>query len=390
VPELTAADIVLLVDGYGLLRAEFESLEAPLVTLITRGPSHGVHVVAAMTRWSDLKVAHQSLFGNRIELRLGESGDSIIDRKLAHVITPDTPGRALTDSKMLAQVALPVLDVVDDDEIGAELDQLAARVATSWNGPAASPIRLLPTHIDPNVLPGPQEEPGAVPIGIRQDTMEPAFWDLLDTDQHLIAFADSKSGKSTLLRTIATGLDARFTEDQLAIAVLDFRGHVIPVLPTETWAAPARTLAQARTAIASIVAELEKRPTMPAELRERAPRIVILVDDHDILSAGGNDPLAPLLPHLPAARDLDLHVVITRPVAGFSRAMYSPILQALRDTGAALFVMNGDRNEGTIVGRVSPEQQPPGRGRYIRRGTPPYIVQTAETPPVPHPDARKP
>jgi S-DNA-T family DNA segregation ATPase FtsK/SpoIIIE len=379
IPELPAADVIVLVDGYGHIRADFPDLENQIVDLITRGPAHGIHVITTMTRWSELKVAHQTLFGTRIELRLGDAGESIIDRKLAATITPETPGRALVESKQLAQVALPVLDLVDDEEIGLELDALATRVATSWGGPSAAPIRLLPTHLDPAELPDELDAPDLVPLGIRQDTMEPEYWDLLDADQHLIVLADSKSGKSTLLRTIAAGLAARYTEDELAIALLDTRGHVAPILPSETWAANARTLAQARGTIMSIATELDKRPAMDPDIRRKAPRIVVLVDDHDILSAGGNDPLAPLLPHLPGARDLDLHLVITRPVAGAGRALYNPVLQTIRDTGAATLLMNGDRTEGPIIGRTYPEQQPPGRGRYIRRGTKPFILQTAQT-----------
>ncbi len=379
IPELPAADVIVLIDGYGHLRADFTDLEQLVVDLITRGPGHGIHIITAMTRWNELKMAHQTLFGTRIELRLGEPSESIIDRKLAATLTPKSPGQALTGDKLLAQVALPTLDLVDDQEIGTELDALAEQVAASWDGPSAAPIRLLPTHLDPAMLPDEFEAPDAVPLGIRQDTMDSEYWDLLDTDQHLIVLGDSKAGKSTLLRTIAKGLAARYDEDELAIALLDTRGHVAPILPQETWAANARTLAHARGTINSITTQLEQRPTMDPDTRKRAPRIVVLVDDHDILAAGGLDPLAPLLPHLPGARDLDLHLVITRPVAGSGRALYTPVLQTIRDTGAAVLLMNGDRAEGQIIGRTYPEQQPPGRGRYHRRGTKPFILQTAQT-----------
>ena len=112
----------------------------------------------------------------------------------------------------------------------------------------------------------------------------------------------------------------------------------------------------------------------------RPPEVVLLIDDHDIISAGGSEPLAPLIPHLPAARDLGLHVVVTRPVAGATRALYSSFLQSVRDTGGAVLLMSGDRSEGQILPRITPEHMPPGRGRYIRRGEQPYIVQVADTP----------
>jgi S-DNA-T family DNA segregation ATPase FtsK/SpoIIIE len=124
--------------------------------------------------------------------------------------------------------------------------------------------------------------------------------------------------------------------------------------------------------------ELEKRPGRDAAARAREPWIVVLVGDHDIVAAGGADPLEPLLPYLPSARDLHLHLVICRPVAGAARALYTAVLQTTRDTGAATLLMSGDRTEGQLAGRVHAERFASGRGRYVRSGAPPYVVQVAQ------------
>lgn len=84
-----------------------------------------------------------------------------------------------------------------------------------------------------------------------------------------------------------------------------------------------------------------------------------------------------LLPSLPSARDLHLHLVVTRPVAGAARALYTAVLQTTRDTGAATLIMSGDRTEGQLVGRVHAERFAVGRGRYVRRGAAPFVVQVA-------------
>ncbi|MFS0701950.1 type VII secretion protein EccCa [Cellulomonas sp. 179-A 4D5 NHS] len=380
VPELDAADVVLLVDGYGQIRQDFEELEGAFVDLMLRAAGFGIHLVLGMTRWSELRMGHQALVGTRVELRLNDPAESSIDRKLSSTISVDTPGRVLLDSKNFAHVALPVLDVVPDEAVGDELEALARRTAQSWSGPAAAPIRLLPLHVDPAELPDAFDEPDVVPIGLRQDTMEAALWDFAGDDQHLLVLGDARSGKSTLLRTIARGLQARFSSDELAIAVVDVRGHVPGVIEDDYLAAHARNAAQARGLAASIAAELEKRPTRDAEQRAKEPRIVVLVDDHDIVAAGGDDPLAPLLPYMPSARDLGLHVVLTRPVAGASRAMYTQVIQTTRDTGGSVLLMSGERSEGQVVGRLYPERFPPGRGRFVRRGVAPYVVQVAATP----------
>ncbi len=379
-PQLSSADLVLLVDGYGLLRSDFESLEEPFTKLMLQASSYGLHLVISMGRWGDMRMAHQNLFGTRIEFRLNDPSDSILDRKLAATIPSDAPGRALTNDKLLAQVALPSLEFSDGEDPGTALDELVRQVAASWSGPAAAPIRLLPSHISPDSLPDAADEPFSVPIGIRQDTMGPALWEFTESDQHLLILGDAKCGKSTTLRTIARGLVERFTPQELAIAVVDPRGHVPSGIPDDYLAAHATSAQQAAGLAASIANELTQRGTRSVEERRRSPRIVVIVDDHDIVSAGGTEPMSALLPFLPSARDLSLHIITTRPVAGAIRALYNPFLQAVRDTGGAVLMMSGDHSEGQVIPRITPERLPPGRGRYIRRGEAPHIIQVAEVP----------
>lgn len=378
VPELSAADVVVLVDGYGAIRQDFPELEDPMTDIMLRASSFGVHLVIGLTRWSELRMAHQALFGTRIELRLNDPADSGIDRKLSATLSADTPGRALLDTKVFGQIALPVLDLVPDDEVAGEIESLADRTAASWSGPAAAPIRLLPLHLGPEEMPDVFDEPDTVPIGLRRDTMGPALWDFLGEDQHLIALGDAKCGKSSLLRLIASGMIDRFTSEELAIAVIDTRGHVPGIIPDDYLAAHARNATQAQGMCTSIAAELEQRQSRDPQLNEKAPRILVLVDDFDIVSAGSAAVLDPLLPYLPSARDLGLHIVLTRPMAGASRALFGRTLQVIRDTGGSLLLMSGERSEGQITTRIYPERFPPGRGRYIRRGENPHVIQLTQ------------
>jgi DNA segregation ATPase FtsK/SpoIIIE, S-DNA-T family len=86
---------------------------------------------------------------------------------------------------------------------------------------------------------------------------------------------------------------------------------------------------------------------------------------------------------VPSARDIGLHLVVTRRVAGAARAMYDPFLQALRERGTSGLVMAGDRGEGQLFPGVHAGGQPPGRGRWVRRGEPTRLVQTAIAEPAP-------
>jgi S-DNA-T family DNA segregation ATPase FtsK/SpoIIIE len=376
IPELVSPDVILLVDGFAQLRTDFEELEDSLVTLLQRGGSFGIHVVLAMTRWNELRMAHQPLIGTRLELRLNDPADSLIGRKLAATIRADQPGRLLTEDSLFAQVALPVLDDTDDESMGEAIEALAARTAASWQGPAAAPIRLLPTELSPDELPDALDEPEMLPFGLRQDTMEPAFLELGVRDQHLMAFGDTRSGKTTLLRGIARSLLERYSPEELVLAVMDIRGDIVREIPDEYLGGHATTAAEARALSGAIAAELQKRTVDPAA-KLAGPRIVVIADDYDILASGGTEPLKPLLPYLPSARDLRLHVLLTRPVAGSSRAMYDVALQTLRDTGGSSLILSGERSEGQILPQVYAEQMVPGRGRFVRRGERPRIVQVA-------------
>ncbi|MFE7506691.1 type VII secretion protein EccCa [Promicromonospora sp. NPDC057488] len=385
-PELPAADVVLLLDGLGLLRQDFEELEEGFGELLQRGGGFGIHVVAATARWNDLRTAQQNLIGTKVELRLNDPADSTIARKLNATIRPTQAGRVLTDESLFGQVALPLLGADDDPaqapgaEAGDAVTALARQSALAWAGPSAPPIRMLPDDLAFDDLPDPLDEPDRLPFGLRQDTMGAALLDLDGPDQHLLVLGDAGSGRSTVLRTLVTALVERHSAAELSLAVYDVRGSVADACPDDEYlGGTATSSVRAVQLSAAVAVELERRTQAlgdaPRGTGVDGPRIVVVVDDEDILSSGGTDPLRPLLPYLPAARDLRLHVLLARPVAGASRALYDPVLQTLRDTGASGFVLSGERAEGQLFPGVRAEHLPPGRGRWVRRGERPVLVQ---------------
>jgi DNA segregation ATPase FtsK/SpoIIIE, S-DNA-T family len=121
---------------------------------------------------------------------------------------------------------------------------------------------------------------------------------------------------------------------------------------------------------------------MTAPIRGR-PRLVLLVDDHDLLPAAAGSPLLPLLDHLGLGRELGFHLVLTRRVAGAARAAFEPVFQRLRELGAPGLVMSGDPGEGPLLGGQRAAPLPPGRGFFVRPRRPPTLVQTAYSPPPP-------
>ena len=93
-PDEPATDVLLVVDGYLVLRGEFDDLEARLLPLAAQGLSYGLHLVVSAGRWSELRPALKDLLGSRVELRLGEPGESEVDRRRAAGV-PARPGHGL-------------------------------------------------------------------------------------------------------------------------------------------------------------------------------------------------------------------------------------------------------------------------------------------------------
>ncbi|MEG8275433.1 type VII secretion protein EccCa [Streptomyces sp. AHA2] len=383
-PDLASTEIVLLIDGFGALRDDFEDLDDPVVDILKRGSGYGIHVVAGMLRWNDVRIATQSQFGTRVELRLNDPGESSIDRKLGETLSPEEKGRVLIDRKLFAQVALPRTDgLADTADLGAVLETTARAIRATWTGEVAQPVRVLPHVLEPHQLPGPAAEPRRVPIGLDQTQLAPVLVDLFHRDQHLLVMGDSECGKTNLLKVIARSLIERYGEDELVFGVFDPRRGLRGVVPEEYRGGYAYNAKLCAGLAAGIASELEKR--LPDEAADTAdlepgsfsgPRIVILVDDYDVLTTAGQQPLAPFVPYIPSAVDIGLHFVLTRRVAGASRGLYEPLLQSLRESGASALVMAGDRSEGQLFSNVYASHQPPGRGVLIRRGEPSRLIQT--------------
>ena len=100
-----------------------------------------------------------------------------------------------------------------------------------------------------------------------------------------------------------------------------------------------------------------------------------------VTSAGS--PLRPLVPLLARAGDVGLHLALTRRSGGASRAMFEPVLQAVRDLGVPGTLLSGSPDEGALIERTKATPQPPGRGRIASRELGDQVLQLAWQPPRP-------
>lgn len=387
-PGVRSADVFLVVDNWGAARGELEGIEAAVLDIANRGLGVAVHLVLTANRWADLRMALRDSISGRLELRLNDPGDSEINRRAARQFASVQPGRGMAPPGLQIQMALPRLDGVDSaDGLADAQDDVIGKLAAAWSGTAAPSVRMLPERVTAAQLAAvPQADavPG-VPVGLSENDLAPVYLDLNDDDQHFLVFGDSGSGKSTFLRTWMTGLIERHSAWDVRFVVIDYRKSLLGLVPPEHLGAYAGDPVKARDFCAALAAKLTERlappDVTPEQLRDRSwwsgPDFYLVVDDYDMVG-GRQSPLAPLADLVPQARELGLHVVLARRVAGMSRAMVTePLFTQVKELGADGLILSGDSREGVILGDQRAVQRPAGRGLLVRRKHPETVIQIA-------------
>jgi S-DNA-T family DNA segregation ATPase FtsK/SpoIIIE len=381
-------DVFLVVDGWSTLRAEFEESELELQQLAARALNYGVHVVATGTRWADFRTAIRDLFGTRLELRLGDPLDSEVDRKLAQNVPASRPGRGLVPSKHHFLAALPRIDsTADAGSLGEGSAKLVEQIAGAWAGPPGPRLRLLPERLDLDELrrqATPTADDARLLLGVDERALAPVALDV-DADPHLLVFGDGGSGKSALLRSYAAEVCRTRSSAQAQLVLVDYRRALLGEVPDDYLVQYLANGTQAGPALADLAAYLRGRipgPDVTAEqLRRRewwtGAEVFVLVDDYDLVATSVGSPLAPLLELLPQARDVGLHLVLTRRSGGAARALFEPVVQSLRDLSSPTMLLSGSREEGPLVGSVRPRAFVAGRGQLVTRTRGVEVVQTA-------------
>jgi S-DNA-T family DNA segregation ATPase FtsK/SpoIIIE len=380
-------DVFLVVDGWASLRKDYDELEPVITDIATRGLSYGIHVVAGSSRWMDFRPAIRDLFGSRLELRLGDPTDSMVNRRAAMNV-PEKAGRGIIEHPTDKNKSLHLLTVRPELNAIGDTADLVKAIATNWTGAVAPRVRLLPPSLPYAELDLARSTGLRLPIGISEADLQPVEIDFAG-DPHFLLFGDAECGKSSFLRALATSVMHRFSPEEARLILVDYRRSLMDLPESEHRIGYGIQAQKTQDLMQSVAGYMERRlpgPDVTAQqLRDRSwwtgPELFVLVDDYDLVASGPANPLQPLLEYLPQARDVGLHLVVTRRAGGASRALYDPVIQRLRELSAPGLVMSGPVDEGALIGPVKPSLLPPGRGRLLTRREGVRLIQLAHLPP---------
>jgi S-DNA-T family DNA segregation ATPase FtsK/SpoIIIE len=372
-PEDSHCDVFLVVDGWTTFKHDFEQLEGALRMVLPRSLNYGVHLIVCTNRWSEFHSSVRDQLGTRLELRLGDALDSIIDIRTAKNV-PELPGRGLTTGKLQFLAALPRIDGSSQlDDLEAGVASMVQAISDNWDGPVAPRVRMLPDRLPVDQLP-PPEGTVKVALGWSETELAPVWHDFSST-AHLTVIGDTESGKTNLLRMIARAVTRRYTPEQARILLVDLRRELFDVVPQEFRLGYAVSAAVAGQMVSQVAEQLRERipgpDISPERLRRKdwwdGPEFFLLIDDYDLVASSANSPFAPLVEFLPQAADVGLHVVITRGAAGSMRTAMDPVLRRLQESNTPDLALSCPPSEGQLLGNVRPRQFPPGRGMLLTR-----------------------
>lgn len=389
-------DVFLVVDGWGSLKTDFDELDIRIQQLMGRALTYGVHLIASSQRWADFRQQVRDLVGSKLELRLGDAGDSQIDRQAQEGIPEERPGRGIDVDAHHVLVALPRSDGDHDPQtLGEGVPATIEAIRSSMPAGPGPRLRLLPTRIGPSELVAMPEAAapvaGAAPLvlGIEETRLGPLLFHPRK-ESHLHLYGDSQSGKTAFLRSLVREIVRTNGPKQAQIFAVDIRRSLLGEIPEAYLAGYMTTREEAESQLRDLVGYLKGRlpgdQVTTDQLRNRSwwtgAEVWVLIDDYDLVATRSGNPVAVLQPLMAQAQDIGLHIVVARRMGGASRAAFEPVVQSMMEFGATGILLSGSPDEGAVLGRIKPMKSVPGRAQVVSRDDGRRVAQLVWTDPA--------
>ncbi|MFF3906464.1 FtsK/SpoIIIE domain-containing protein [Streptomyces sp. NPDC001848] len=335
---------LVAVDGLGALLTGTENdllldeLMGRLGQVYAEGPAVGITFAGSVDRAGGIPGSWLSRTAQKLLLRLADLSDYGHFGVPAREVPQGAPGRGVVAAtRQVVHVATP----------GADLAAAVAAVRDAWPGAHHVPaIQVLPDLVPLTGLKATARagaHPWTIPIGVAQENLEPVHLTVHEHD-HVLICGPRRSGRSTLLTTIALGLLAAVDAPVFAYAP---RNSPVRGLP-----APVR-LAADLTELAALVQENDRPP-------------VVLVDDADAF-----DDFTGLFLALTTHQDPGIHVIAAARNDGEVRSSMHWLTSVRRGRSGVLLMP--DSLDGDLLGTGLPRRPAlrmrPGRGYLVSDGS---------------------
>jgi DNA segregation ATPase FtsK/SpoIIIE, S-DNA-T family len=389
VPDDGHGDVFLVIDNIKALQVDFTDLHDRVTSLAEGALNYGIHLVIANDQWTTIRPQILAKCGARIELRMASSVESEMGDKAAAKRVPDQPGRGLLPGGKHMLVAYPRAEDLED------VRATAAELRRAWTlrgAPAAPQLQMLPAEIAYTALRNRVTtlEPRQLLIGIGETDIDGAASVDLTSSPHFYAAGRSKSGRTTVLKTLCASIQDTYSPDQAQIVVFDPNYELADAVAPNYLAAYASSLRDIEALSRGITERLDLRRPPPGLTAQELGRwrftgteIFLVVDDLNLLTPPGTGQSAmfSLVAYVEVARQLGFHILAATQIERwYATGMMNKVVQAMNATGAGVLVMDGDKSE-KIINDVRPGPRVPGRGELVyRKGN--QLVQVALPPKV--------
>ncbi len=411
--------LVLVVDEFATLAEELPDFVGGLVGIAQRGRSLGVHLVLATQRPSG--VVSADIRANttlRIALRVTDAGESadVVDVKDAATISRATPGRAVArigagavTPFQSARVGRSATMAVSGPRIRrAEWAEAGGALVRPAAGPTSGPTDLsrlvdaacrAAAALDITPVPSPWLPPlgdvlplAAVPTTSRASMVPFGLLDLpaeqrraplvldLEHGGHLLVAGGPRSGRTTVLRTIAGSLAMRTAADEAHLYVIDGGSGglaALAALPHCGAVVGRDQVARGDRLLARLAEEVERRQSLLAtggftslaeqrtavEPDDRLPWLVLMVDGWEGVQAAYDEidhgrPLDVLQRLIREGGSAGLRVILT----GDRGVLTSRVGGSISDRLLLRLADPGDYGLAGVAARQVPVAMPAGRG----------------------------
>jgi len=345
--------VVLLIDGFSALRAEYDEpavqwVQDELARIVSEGPPLGILTVITVDRTGAVPTALSSTVSQKWLFRLADPYDYAMFGVKFRSPSALSPGRCLVaENSQLIQIARPA------PSLGEAVDRIAAAAPVPLRPPMS--LGTLPVAVDiPDLgdaarLDG---EPWLLPVGIAERALTPALLRVYPAEHVLIA-GPARSGRSGLLYALARLLAA--ATPRVGLTVVATRPSSLRQLDGAD----------------QVITNAQDLPDALAQVVNAGGRHVVLIDDAESLDdpAGAVDQLLKRL--LP-----DVHVIAAGR-ADLLRSAYGHWTQTVRRSGAGVLLRPDVDFDGDLLAvrlpRLAPVSVTAARGWLVNGGEAEFI-----------------